>query len=137
MIIHFSRIRTCQPGMLSFRTRIVNNVGRSDHEFYHASATMISCSPKCHRKLPLVTLKMQTNRNWKLCTSVIFIIFSSCDMFTFCDNSAKPKLSDVNTEDEEYDEEAEKKCSFCQFFLESQCKNQFKAWHACIKVRIC
>ena len=33
-----------------------------------------------------------------------------------------------------YDEEEEKSCPFCRFFLESPCRDSFKLWHRCIKV---
>ncbi|GFH57277.1 predicted protein [Chaetoceros tenuissimus] len=33
-----------------------------------------------------------------------------------------------------YDDEEEKSCPFCRFFLESPCRDSFKLWHRCIKV---
>jgi hypothetical protein len=37
--------------------------------------------------------------------------------------------------EEAYDEEAET-CPFCRYFLDSPCREQFKAWHACVQVSI-
>ena len=41
----------------------------------------------------------------------------------------------INKEEERYEEEEEKSCPFCRFFLDSPCNKSFKAWHVCIKVR--
>ena len=41
----------------------------------------------------------------------------------------------VDEKEETYDEEAET-CPFCRYFLDSPCREQFKAWHACVQVSI-
>lgn len=142
MMIHFSRFQPWQTGILSVRigTRFLNFVGRLHHELSN-SLGMNSILNR-HRKLPLVETKLYDIKNLKpkLFTSALFISFFSCsDIFTFCDNNTTSKLGNDKThehqKDEDYDEEIEKRCSFCQFFLESPCRNEFKLWHACIKVR--
>lgn len=43
------------------------------------------------------------------------------------------KDSSEGVSDEEYEEKA-KTCPFCRYFLESPCRESFKAWHTCVEV---
>ena len=45
------------------------------------------------------------------------------------------KLSS-KTEEDSYDEEEERSCPFCKFFLDSPCKDSFIQWQKCIKVSL-
>ena len=65
---------------------------------------------------------------------------------TMCENTASTfyemnqKNKDVKEEEEEayaeeYNEEDERSCPFCRFFLDSPCKETFIKWQQCVKVR--
>jgi len=47
--------------------------------------------------------------------------------------SSSCEVSEGEEKLENYDEDEEKSCPFCNFFVQSPCKDSFKPWHACIK----
>ena len=46
------------------------------------------------------------------------------------ENPQKQK-SEENVEDDDYE------CSFCRYFLESPCRDEFRIWRRCVLVRVC
>ncbi len=98
----------------------------------------------------LGTTRKMTKNNFRMIPSIIIMgLFFLCEeeyrtSTAQCEannvqNSASTSVSDspkevVHDGEEEEEEEEEETCPFCQFFLNSPCRDEFKPWHTCIKV---
>ena len=84
----------------------------------------------------------QYNKSLILVTSITAA--SIIPTITICDEHPTKHAEEVvdpndyetnNDDQEEYNEEDERSCPFCRFFLDSPCKETFIKWQQCVKVR--
>ena len=67
---------------------------------------------------------------------LLFTIMMTHDVVTKCEEGTEGGDEGKGNEidEEEYDEEEERSCPFCKFFLDSPCKDTFVEWQKCVKV---
>jgi len=98
------------------------------------------------KKYPTVhfPIVQQNQSKSKFTSTTILLGFSSIlffvnnDLLTKCiakeeQSDEKDKLVQNDDDDVEYDEEEERECPFCSYFLDSPCKHSFIIWQKCVK----
>jgi len=87
-------------------------------------------------QIPTTAKTVDTNRHLFLIgSSILLATISIGHNEAKCDDNDDGEIEKEKETETEDVEEEEESCPFCRFFLESPCRDMFKLWQACIKVR--